>query len=92
LFYIECKRPLKDKTIKKNLDKAYSQLRRRYMTSANPESTRGFVVLSIAKVKNPKNKTLGLWTLPHFVDREKSQYLLERKENWHGRRQEAKDV
>ncbi len=57
-FHIECKRPFKYKTIKKNLDKAYSQLKRRYSENDQDLPVRGFVVLSIGKILNPENNTL----------------------------------
>lgn len=85
LFYVECKRPHKAKTIKKNLDRAYSQLRRRYMSSPNPESTRGFVVLSIAKARNPENKTLGLRSYEESIEASKhllSDFLQENRSLW----------
>lgn len=59
LFYVECKRPFTYNGVKKNISKAYSQLRQRYKSSDDPNA-RGLVVLSIAKFSNPKNQTLGI--------------------------------
>jgi hypothetical protein len=59
-FQVECKRSSKESTLKSNLDKAYSQLKRRYAEYEESCLSRGFVVLSIGKIVNPENKVLGV--------------------------------
>lgn len=59
-FHIECKRPFRRETVKRCLEKAYSQLRHRYRDNPQVPGIRGLVVLSMGKFSNPENRTLGI--------------------------------
>ncbi|MEX2115297.1 MAG: hypothetical protein WEB37_00300 [Bacteroidota bacterium] len=59
MFHVECKRPFTYNGVKKNIERAYSQLRHRYRDSIG-STARGLVVLSIAKFSNPMNQTLSI--------------------------------
>jgi len=52
-LYIECKRPLYERTIEENVAEARSQLRRRFDADPHPNSLGGLVAISISKAINP---------------------------------------
>lgn len=85
-FYIECKRPLSNNSVKDNMDKAYNQLNNRL----KDEKDRGIIAISLDKVigkeKNiiskillAKNKSALLYREANLVDN----FAREHQNIWH---------
>ncbi len=55
-LYIECKRPLYERSVRQNIKKARAQLRRRFDVEEQDDSLGGLVAISISKAVNPGSK------------------------------------
>jgi hypothetical protein len=84
-FHIECKRPSKEKTINKNLKRAYEQLDCRYRGYTGSKADRGLVVFGVDKIINPENKTLLVENTSQsieVIDESVNNFLTSRRDTW----------
>lgn len=88
-LYIECKRPNQLNKLKKNIDKAFRQLEKRYKQSNN--TAVGLVALSINKLINPKQELLvmnSLDELSNYLRKLVDKFIIDYKDYWQGRKEE----
>jgi len=53
-IFVECKRLKSENKVRENIAKGLKQLKNRYKASLNSEACRGVLVLSVAKIHNPR--------------------------------------
>jgi len=79
-LYIECKRPLYEHSIRRNIEKARVQLRQRFNAERQLNSVGGLVAISVSKAVNPGSNVFivdeadGLKRLGNDVARIHQQY------------------
>ncbi len=85
-LYIECKRPNQLNKLKKNINKAFEQLERRYGT--NNDEARGLIALSVNKLINPEQKLLVMNTLDDlsgYLGKLVEQFIKYYEHHWQGK-------
>jgi len=88
-LYVECKRPNQLNKLKRNIDKAFSQLEERYKQSDN--TAVGLIALSINKLINPEQELLvrnSLDDLSSYLRELVDKFIRDYKDYWQGRKEE----